>query len=845
MPHNERTYEEVVEAYKKIKKENDKFGKLRKTIFHVHTPASYDYRLFKDLSEKDYKKLSEEELENIVYEKEIIPLYNGHKLDVFGPEFDIFKDKKEKYAFLLLAHELLINEYEIVVVTDHNTFDGVEKLRLCVKHLKTFVSKYPVDINIFCGIEISCADKLHVVSIIDDNTQLNNEIIEWVKEHSLSEMDGVYLTSLDVMDYFSSKGAISYIAHIYSSNINKGTFFSNAYRKRLFKSGYTNVVGVKEKEQINKTKNILRSYKTNINFLIDNDSHDIDALSYNYFWIKGSKINFQMLKEALIDFDISVYYENNCNNNTYLAGLYIMYEDGGFLRSKEADRGLVVKFSDSLNCLIGGRGTGKSTILEIVDFIMTQNIESEDLLDFICTHGNVYLLFVDGSKEYIVEFLNPDKKDKESILTCFERERPDTYGRKYSFNKNDIRKFMLRKYLEVYEIECLDINTMTNSNIKRLSTKSGTLYKLYDDRYSVNDLVRYASGDEISKFIYELLFDNLDINSLDSEVRFKSISGLKNFLKKTEEILENRRKEIDKIISPFNSSQKDILNIDYTQRELCDEYPICEIYREKINNISKNYNISKDNLIDFIYSIINKKGVVNFLKASIDNDLSWIEPRELLKFTNKNTFKNIDNDKRIIDESSAQNIVSDIILCATNAENIYLWNSYFKQSFCDLEQFNLLFNINSKEDDRTLGSNFKNIKNLSLGQKVVAMLDLILGFGKYSGDSRPIIIDQPEDNLDSRYIYKNLVHQLRSTKDKRQVIIATHNATIVTNAMADSVIVMESDGENGWVKRQGYPGEFAIKKEIINHMEGGIESFKHKELIYKEVIQGKKHGGSL
>lgn len=116
------------------------------------------------------------------------------------------------------------------------------------------------------------------------------------------------------------------------------------------------------------------------------------------------------------------------------------------------------------------------------------------------------------------------------------------------------------------------------------------------------------------------------------------------------------------------------------------------------------------------------------------------------------------------------------------------------------------------------------------------MLDFILGYGEFIHDYRPLILDQPEDNLDSRYIYKNLVKQIRQTKDKRQIIMATHNATIVTNAMADQVCVMESDGNHGWVTASGYPSERKIKKHIINHLQGGIESFKHKQHIYDDVL---------
>ncbi|WAG64468.1 hypothetical protein LL037_18625 [Clostridium estertheticum] len=93
------------------------------------------------------------------------------------------------------------------------------------------------------------------------------------------------------------------------------------------------------------------------------------------------------------------------------------------------------------------------------------------------------------------------------------------------------------------------------------------------------------------------------------------------------------------------------------------------------------------------------------------------------------------------------------------------------------------------------------------------------------------------DNLDNQYIYRNLLRQLRGIKEKRQVIIATQNATIVTNAKADQVCVIKSDNNYGWVETTGYPGETRIKECIINYLEGGKDSFLHKLSVYEEVLE--------
>lgn len=836
MAEDTRTYGEVIKAYKHIKSTRDNFGFPRKSIFHIHTPASHDYKLMENLGTDGYKKISEKELEDIIFERSIIPLINGKRVVKFGVDFDIFESKKEIYAFLLLANELLISQYEIAVVTDHNTFEGIDKLKICIHHLKKLKAKYNVETILFRGIEISCADKLHVVAILDDDKNNEEEVIKWLDEKLISKKDGVYVTSLEVMDFFSSLGAITYIAHIYSSNINKDKFLSGAYKKKLFSSENTRIVGLKNKNQIKGAKNFMKNYREDVNFLIDNDSHSIDTLDNNFFWIKGSDINFQMLKEALIDFDISVSYENMNKNKVYIEGLYVMFEESGFLSNKKKDGDFTVKFSDSLNCLIGGRGTGKSTVLEIIDFVMTQNVHDENLLDFICKHGNVYLLFQCDRDEYIVEFISPYKEDNDNIFSRFEDERPYKYGRRYYFNKDRIKKYMLKKYLNVYKVTCSNVKEMDISNIEKVRNKTKVLSELYDNRYSVNDLVRYASGDEINRFIYDLMFKNKELEPFENKIKIKAKSGLYRFLKDIESILKNRKDDVKKVLDPFNKTQKGTLKIDYIQNDLLLEYPIEEIYNSKFSSIVNRYNIKRENLEGFIFYIIDKKGLINFLKSSINKDSSWINPNEFLEFTEGSSFKVIDSNKTIINTDIAKTLISDLLIYATDDKNIEKWIGYFKNYFTELEEYTILFNVNSREDNKNLQEIYKDIKNLSLGQKVVAMLDFILGYGKYNNDFRPIVIDQPEDNLDSRYIYKNLVQQLRKTKNDRQVIIATHSATIVTNAMSDCVLVMDSDGVHGWVKNQGYPGEVAIKKEIINHMEGGMDSFRHKILIYREAL---------
>ena len=74
------------------------------------------------------------------------------------------------------------------------------------------------------------------------------------------------------------------------------------------------------------------------------------------------------------------------------------------------------------------------------------------------------------------------------------------------------------------------------------------------------------------------------------------------------------------------------------------------------------------------------------------------------------------------------------------------------------------------------GNDFKPIRNGSPGQRTAAVLAFLLSYG-----TEPMILDQPEDDLDNQLIYDLIVTQLRENKKRRQVIVVTHNANIVVN----------------------------------------------------------------
>lgn len=121
--------------------------------------------------------------------------------------------------------------------------------------------------------------------------------------------------------------------------------------------------------------------------------------------------------------------------------------------------------------------------------------------------------------------------------------------------------------------------------------------------------------------------------------------------------------------------------------------------------------------------------------------------------------------------------------------------------------------------------NFKDASDLSRGQKCTALLPILLA----RRDS-PLIIDQPEDNLDNHFIFETVVNAVRRLKRRRQMIFITHNANIPVLAEADLVLVMTSDGRVGVVEKSGTVDE--CREQIIDLLEGGREAFELRSQRY-------------
>ena len=135
-----------------------------------------------------------------------------------------------------------------------------------------------------------------------------------------------------------------------------------------------------------------------------------------------------------------------------------------------------------------------------------------------------------------------------------------------------------------------------------------------------------------------------------------------------------------------------------------------------------------------------------------------------------------------------------------------------------------LYVLKLKLDD----GNSRQLDKLSGGQRVNLLLSLLLE----TNDDRPLVIDQPEDELDNRFLFDTMLPVLKRLKGRRQVILTTHDANIVVNGDADQVIQLEAESDRGRVALAGAIEAPLVRDAIVKTVDGGDEAFRQRRLKY-------------
>lgn len=185
--------------------------------------------------------------------------------------------------------------------------------------------------------------------------------------------------------------------------------------------------------------------------------------------------------------------------------------------------------------------------------------------------------------------------------------------------------------------------------------------------------------------------------------------------------------------------------------------------------------------------------------ATVDRIVNAVSPEELYVIVLRSSFEQL-SETAGLDEDKSKRVL----------ETIRASGKLYELQTVELEDVPRI--------ELQVGRDYKESSSLSTGQRCTTILPILL-----HESERPLLVDQPEDNLDNEYIYKSVVQSLAKAKGKRQLIFVTHNPNIPVLGDAERVFRLDFDGRQGKLTRAGTVDE--LKQDIEDLLEGGREAF--------------------
>lgn len=149
-----------------------------------------------------------------------------------------------------------------------------------------------------------------------------------------------------------------------------------------------------------------------------------------------------------------------------------------------------------------------------------------------------------------------------------------------------------------------------------------------------------------------------------------------------------------------------------------------------------------------------------------------------------------------------------------------------------MDFYNFICSLEYIRPEYDLRLNGKGLKQLSPGEKGGLLLVFYLVLDK---DNKPLIIDQPEDNLDNQSVAEILVPYIKNAKCMRQIIMITHNPNLAIVADAEQVIYMDIDKEDDYRVScdTGSIENPNVNRQIVNILEGKMQAFNNRKVKYR------------
>lgn len=865
--------------------------------FHTHTPASYDF--MSKCSQKDR--------------------------DMFAPEHWLRK--------------FMERGIDCVAITDHDSGGWIDKLQEKLIELGENRPPWFRQLYLFPGVEISANEDVHLLAIFG-NDKRESDIERFLG--AIGFRSGTSATATKsvtkIVEEITSRGGIAIPAHVDKEkgilqlegrNLLKWLDNKKIFSMELWDDNYS-------KPQLFLDKKLnwaeVRGSDTHFN---DSNASQSERDGFGTFtWIKMDNPSIEGLRLALRDGVASVNRNMSEDPNRHADSVIEKLQVN---QAKYMGRStpLCCQFSPFLNAIIGGRGTGKSTMLEFMRLVLRREEDLPDALtkesqkyfsvggdNLLIGESQISLIYKKGTVRYRLNWST--KTDLPSLEVYEDRgwkAAPGEirslfpvrmYSQKQIFELAGKPRALLNIIDEAPEVEASIIEEHTKelaNRYKQIEQKILDLNDKIDQENRLEGESNYLSRqiEQIEESGHQEILQSfrqrqLQLNEVENlenswhetvrkleelqdvvapahfEVQhFDGFADILHSIESTNEKWQYIRKglgelvqEAEEIITAWQAESKsaawmqllrtDIvkyerLRIELVQQEIDpDEYPALLVQQRSLQRelqLISEYRSSRSKLElekqevlgqievlrrklserrkEFLSNVLRKStSLVNIEVSPFGEDWEDVEEeiRNILQ-CGERYIRDFDHLKKVFNNRSDPNadVLKETINRIRSGEEIAR-DGRFARHLRSLPQESISeLNLWFPGDDLkiTFGPKNQPIEQGSPGQKTAALLAFILSYG-----NEPLLLDQPEDDLDNELIYELIVQQLRESKSRRQIIVVTHNANIVVNGDAELVFPLEVARGQTHVRRAASIQDKQIRQTICDILEGGLKAFEQR-----------------
>lgn len=605
--------------------------------------------------------------------------------------------------------------------------------------------------------------------------------------------------------------------------------------------------------------------------LQSSDAHSLEEIGTKYSWVKAD-LTFEGLKQIKYEpeYRICVKKDKPILEKDELVIDSVQYKNCN------------IYLSENLNAIIGGRSTGKSTLLNSIakklgHELSTKSYSFENLDDF-------QIIWKDQQEEnsrrieyipqeHMYTLAREKEKLKDLVGSIIQSKDMDLELKKYEQKCNNLRIEIMellenfkenqnsiielvkpeaeeqatKNRIENYEANkklLMDDSKISEIEGKFFEAQNRELLELKSKRAIYESDLKYLSS--IQPITFEIKsYDNTLLPSADLRIEIGELNArLQDIFRKRQEyeigrIKLNKEDQIRNNENKINSIEND------------------STYKKCIEATKNNSEIARLNsLIKGEYDNLSKIEKFKNRKNELDRENMDIKNKIILKYKDYSKYReDLLNSFKIEDDDNLK-ISIEFILKDLEQEFDYInARGRSKQDFINklnnsfdevidsiFEDDNLTFNGNRNKlnhIEHFFTTNFYDYQfeieyqgdkfdQMSPGKKAFIVLKLILEF---SDSKIPVLIDQPEDSLDNRAIYNQLTQYIKRTKLKRQIIIVTHNPNIVVAGDAENIIVANQQSDD-------FPNQNGEKFDYINGaLENNKNNLESQYILQKQSIR--------